>query len=90
MTAIQFFREWIGVPSGYDGIFIAIAGAAALLIMDNILRCLFGIISSLFKNGRTGDCGNDITKPTSYFGKHGTEICKVSSFHGKTPFKDSL
>ena len=51
MTAIQFFREWIGVPSGYDGIFIAIAGAAALLIMDNILRCLFGIISSLFKKG---------------------------------------
>ena len=51
MTALQFFREWIGVPSGYDFLLISIAGAAALIIIDNILRCLLGVISSLFKKG---------------------------------------
>lgn len=51
MTVLQFFRDWIGVPSGYDFLLISIAGAAALIIIDNILRALLGVISSLFKKG---------------------------------------
>lgn len=51
MSIVEFFRDWIGVSSGYDFLIITIAGAAGLVIFDNILRCIFGIISSLFKKG---------------------------------------
>lgn len=52
MSVIAFFRDWIGVSSGFDLIFIAIAGASGLIILDNTLRALFGMITTLFKRGR--------------------------------------
>lgn len=52
MTVFQFFSDWLGAPAGFDYIIVTIAAAAGLIILDNILRALFGIISSLFKKWR--------------------------------------
>lgn len=51
MSIIDFFRDWLGVPTGFEYILVAIAGGAGLIIMDNILRAVLGVISSLFKKG---------------------------------------
>lgn len=49
MSVIEFFRNWIGFSSGFDYLFITIAGAAGLIILDNVCRAILGVISSLFK-----------------------------------------
>ena len=51
MSIIQFFRDWLGLSSGFDYIIISVAAAAGLIILDNILRAILGVISSLFKKG---------------------------------------
>lgn len=52
MSIFQFFSDWIGAPAGFDYIIVVFACAAGLIILDNILRAIFGIISSLFKKWR--------------------------------------
>lgn len=49
MSVLEFFRQWIGLSSGYDYLFVIASCAVGLIILDNILRAIFGIISSLFK-----------------------------------------
>lgn len=49
MAIIEFFREWIGISSGYEDIFIIFSMSFGLIIFDNLLRALLGIVSSLFK-----------------------------------------
>ena len=49
MSIIDFFRDWIGYSSGYDFIFIIVASGVGLVIFDNILRSVLGVITSLFR-----------------------------------------
>lgn len=51
MSIFEFFKDWIGVPSGFDFLIVSTAAAAALIVLDNITKSLFGVISSLFKKG---------------------------------------
>ena len=49
MAVIDFLRDWLGVSSGNDDIFIIFACVFGLIIFDNLCRALLGIISSLFR-----------------------------------------